>query len=91
MTLVARTGITCRIRIFLIAAIMLTSVENYINQYKWNQDLMHNLVDDYEIVYPFQIKDNSRVGINTKNHYYSNSLFSVKSYPGACLTLAPIL
>jgi len=55
----------------------LFSVENFINLHKWNQDLMQSLVDDYEIVYPFQTRDQSRVGIDTRNYYYTNTVGTV--------------
>lgn len=54
----------------------LFAVESYISQYKWNQDLMQSLIDDYEIVYPFQVRDRSRIGIDTKNYYFTNTVSS---------------
>lgn len=47
-------------------------VDNFIRQYKWNQDLVEALEEAYEVVYPFQTRDRVRIGIETRNYYYKN-------------------
>lgn len=52
----------------------LLSVENLIREHRWNHALMQHLVDDYEIVYPFQVRDRNRVAIDTRNYYFTNAV-----------------
>ncbi|VDP09952.1 unnamed protein product [Soboliphyme baturini] len=46
-------------------------VENFLRMHEWNKELL-NRIDDYEIVYPIQIRDRNRVGIDTRNYLFSN-------------------
>lgn len=40
-----------------------------------NEDLIAHLSeDDYELVYPTQIRDKIRVGIDTQNHFFKNAV-----------------
>uniref|UniRef100_A0A5S6QUA5 Disintegrin domain-containing protein n=1 Tax=Trichuris muris TaxID=70415 RepID=A0A5S6QUA5_TRIMR len=38
----------------------------------WNKELIEHLVDDFEIVHPIQLRDRSRVGIDTRNYLFDN-------------------
>lgn len=37
--------------------------------------MVQSIREEYEIVYPFQVRDRSRVGIETRNYFYQNGTF----------------
>ncbi|KRY26309.1 Disintegrin and metalloproteinase domain-containing protein 8 [Trichinella spiralis] len=48
-------------------------MEEFFKMDSWNKELFEHLVDDFEIVYPVQLRDRGRVGIDTQNYLFDNS------------------
>ncbi|KRY57190.1 Disintegrin and metalloproteinase domain-containing protein 28, partial [Trichinella britovi] len=49
------------------------AMEEFFKMDSWNKELFEHLVDDFEIVYPVQLRDRGRVGIDTQNYLFDNS------------------
>ncbi|KRZ43035.1 Disintegrin and metalloproteinase domain-containing protein 9 [Trichinella pseudospiralis] len=66
-------GNSCSVCSSLPASLLCPNGTKFFKMDSWNKELFEHLVDDFEIVYPVQLRDRGRVGIDTQNYLFDNS------------------